>query len=789
MICCRQSFTSGGASRIGAVVVAFGFFISVPWAHGQPNKITATLDGITFDSAYDNGSLAGVTRLAYGDYEATTFTESGERGTARYWFRFTMSGVADRAITLRLDHTHNPVPFLRILAPGPGPWRRMTASEAPNTSTLVLTFGPDTQAVELAFFEPMGHLETLVAVTNIVSSSPYAAIETIGKSFEDRDIHLVTVNDSSFPEAGKKRRVWVHTRVHAGEVTSTHTMLGFLEQILEDSPTGRRLRELMTFHVVPQVNVDGIWRGHTRWDAQGVDIEREWCGLRVPEAAALKTQVDAFMATPNPISVALNLHSTVGNFVDSFFFKHVVPSVSANFELIQQRYIDALAGATPLFNNLSPHTSQLHSCAFIESYFWNNWGESVMALTKEGHYYRRITDNAWTDGAHYRAIGRAMARALIGYYDLPPAQEPILFADDFDGYPAPLVVTNAVPTNNYRLVYGTTAGSPNFTAIFGFDYSTVDFPLSIPPAPHSTGGTTKGLYLTVNKNSAYPHGSTSPAGNAAAVNLYPIGLFFSNDFALKFDLWLNWTNTATSTEHAIFGINHSGALTNRVEQMTSDGLFFGVSGDGGVSPTSTNVRDFAVLRGGGPGAAPILMVTNNTVFGPTPPLGPQFDHANPGFVGLFPALPVYGGIRAGSAGLRWVSVEVRQESRLITWLLNGAIVAQYTNQSAFTNGAIMVGYNDVFASLGDTNNFVLFDNLRVESIPAVPVELWSPRITAGEFQFSFATEPYKRYTVEHATSLSAPDWVTVTNVVGDGHTGTLSAPLQPGENYFRVRSP
>jgi hypothetical protein len=785
MIWFRQSFTPGGALRIGAVVVALGFFMSVPWVHGQPNKITVTLDGITFDSAYDNGSLAGVSRRAYGDYDATIFTESGEQGTSRYWFRFTMSGVADRTITLRLDHTHNPVPFLRILVPGPGPWRRMTASEAPNTSTLVLTLGPDTQAVELAFFEPMGHLETLVAVTNIISSSPYAAIETIGKSFENRDLHLVTVDDSSFPEAGKKR-VWVHTRVHAGEVTSTHTMLGFLEQILEDSHIGRRLREHITFHVVPQVNVDGIWRGHTRWDAQGVDIEREWCGIRVPEAAALKTQVDAFMAAPNPISVALNLHSTVGNFVDSFFFKHVVPSVSANFQIIQQRYIDALAAATPLFNNLSPHTSQLHSCAFIESYFWNNWGEALMALTKEGHYYRRTTDNAWTDGAHYRAIGRAMARALIAYYDLPPVHEPILFRDDFDEYASPVVVTNAGLVHNYRILYGAASGQPSFTAIFGFDYSAVNHPLSIPPAPHSSAGSTKGLYLTVNKNPAYPQGSTSPAGNAAAVNLYPIGQFFSNDFALKFDLWINWTNTATSTEHALFGINHSGNVTNRVAQAPSDGLFFAVDGDGGVAPTSTAVRDFAVFRGGGVGA-PILMLTNNTAFGPAPPLGHQFDHANPGFVDLFPSQPVYGGIRAGSAGLRWVSVEVRQETGLITWLLDGAIVAQYTNTTTFTNGAILLGYNDVFASMGDTNNFVIFDNLRMESIPAFPVELLSPLIAADEFRFSFATEPYKSYTVEHATSLSAPDWVTVTNVVGDGGTNTISTPLQPAENYFRVR--
>lgn len=393
-------------------------------AFAQPNKVTTTIDGITFNSAYDNGSLAAVSRRALNDYDATVYTETGEKGARKYWFRFTLSGVAGRTVTLHLDHTQNPVPFLRVLNPGPGAWRRMSASEAPDSSTLVLSFAPATQSVELAFFDPLGYGETLAAVTNLTAGSPYASVITLGQSFENHDLHLVTINNSGYPDAGK-HRVWVHARVHAGEITSTHTMLGFLEQVLEDSDTGRHLREYITFHIVPQVNVDGIHRGYTRWDAQGIDEESEWCNIRVPEVALLQAQVDGFMASPNPISVALNLHSTVGNFADSFFWKHLAPSVSVAFEGIQQDYIDAVDAATPLFDNLSAQTSQLNACTFIESYFWNHWGESVMALTHEGHFYRRITDNAWTDGAHYREVGRALARALIAYYDLPPSTDPV----------------------------------------------------------------------------------------------------------------------------------------------------------------------------------------------------------------------------------------------------------------------------------------------------------------------------------------------------------------------------
>ena len=418
---------------LGAVAqlfrLPFFLFASSLWllapASAQTNKLTLTFDGITFNSAYDNGSLAGVSRRAANDYDATLLTDIGESGTARYWFRFTMSGVAGRIVTLHLDHSQNPVPFLRVLDSRAGTWRRMTASEAPNNSTLVLSFGAGTNLVELAFFEPLGYAETLAAVTALIASDSNASTAVIGQSFEHRDLQLITVNNPRYPAAAK-HRVWLHARAHAGEVTAAHTMLGFLSQILEDSETGRRLREHVIFNIVPQLNIDGIVRGHTRWDAQGLDPEAQWCNPRTPEVAALKVQVDALMATPNPISLALNLHSTMGNYTDSFFWKHLAPSVSTTFEGIEQRYIDALNAATPLFDNRSPQNSQLNACTFIESYFWNHWGESVMALTHEGHYYRRITDNAWTDGHHYSELGRAQARALISYYNLPPTTEPDL---------------------------------------------------------------------------------------------------------------------------------------------------------------------------------------------------------------------------------------------------------------------------------------------------------------------------------------------------------------------------
>jgi hypothetical protein len=390
--------------------------LRTPSIDSLAQKITVTLQGITFDSDYDNGSLLAVREAGTDTFDCDIYEEPGELGTSKYWFRFRLSGVAGRTVTLNIDHSANPRP---VVSTGGGTWRRMTSAEAPNLSRVVLTFTAQQSSAELAFFFPLGYGEINDRVSELVQAGVGGSISELGSSYQGRPMWLVTVTDPAVPDGGK-RRVWLHARAHAGEVTASHTMLGFLEQVLEDSPLGRRLRRGCIFNVLPTQNCDGVFLGLTRWDSQGIDPERQWPNpSRIPEVANIRARVDEFMAGPNPIECALNLHSTVGNYADSFFWKHVRPSVTANFEMIEQRYIDSVDHATPLFDNLAPQTSQLSPNLFIESYFWNHWGEAVMALTYEGHYYRRITDAAYITDADYRALGRALAAAMVEYFDLP----------------------------------------------------------------------------------------------------------------------------------------------------------------------------------------------------------------------------------------------------------------------------------------------------------------------------------------------------------------------------------
>ena len=280
---------------------------------------------------------------------------------------------------------------------------------------------------------------------------------------------------------------------------------------------------------------------------------------------------------------------------------------------------------------------------------------------------------------------------------------PLLFSDDFN--------TNSAA--NWNVFWGAANNTPDYTVDFAFDYGLIPYTFNdvtalIPSAPNSLDATTRGVRLAVNRDAIATN---------AAVNLYPKNFSVTGNFALKFDLWINYpgnaggvgSGVAGSTQHGLFGINHLGTNVNwpATTVPASDGLWFAAAGEGGDS------RDYRSYVGNLAGtqtdftgsATSGLIGTNNTqaAFQPLFP-SPRFE-------------------TAGAPGKNWVEVELRQTNNIIVWLMDGTVIALRTNTSAFASGNIMLGLMDVFPSIAAParDSFVLFDNVRVENL-APPIQ-------------------------------------------------------------------
>src|SRR5215213_11767411 len=88
-------------------------------------------------------------------------------------------------------------------------------------------------------------------------------VESIGESYEGRDIWLMELTNAATGPAAEKPAFWVDGNTHAGEVTGSMAALYLIETLLEkhgseDLPT--RLLDEQAFYVLPRLSPDGAER-------------------------------------------------------------------------------------------------------------------------------------------------------------------------------------------------------------------------------------------------------------------------------------------------------------------------------------------------------------------------------------------------------------------------------------------------------------------------------------------------------------------------------------------------
>ena len=85
-------------------------------------------------------------------------------------------------------------------------------------------------------------------------------VESIGRSYEGREIPLVTVTNLGSGPASEKPAILIHAQIHASEFTGTTAALNLLDRLLHGYGEDERVTHALdtrAFYVVPRVNPDG----------------------------------------------------------------------------------------------------------------------------------------------------------------------------------------------------------------------------------------------------------------------------------------------------------------------------------------------------------------------------------------------------------------------------------------------------------------------------------------------------------------------------------------------------
>ena len=319
---------------------------------------------LSISSAFDGGNIRAL--AINGDVADLEIVKDHESDFYQ-WFYFRLTGGAGRALTLRITNCAGSAypdgwpGYRACVSTDREEWTRAETAYADGVLTISIT--PSSDSIWVAYFAPytMERHHDLVAS---VAAVPGVEYRSLGQTLDGRELDY-------FRLPGGKLQVWFYARQHPGETMAEWWMEGALERLLDEAdPVVRRLREKATFHIVPNMNPDGSFRGHLRTNAVGVNLNREWHAPSAERSPEVR-QVLAEMGRTG-VDFAMDVHgdeAIAANFLAGF---EGIPSWKKEQQAAFDAFARALVAITPDFQtekgyeipapgkaNLSMSTAQL----------------------------------------------------------------------------------------------------------------------------------------------------------------------------------------------------------------------------------------------------------------------------------------------------------------------------------------------------------------------------------------------------------------------------------------------
>ena len=222
------------------------------------------------DSAFDAGNIEVV--AVDGD-TARLKIRQDTHSEFYQWFNFRVSGAKGRELNLVIENADGAAypkgwdDYRACYTYGRDLWHRLSTTRYED-GKLIMEITPEHDLVQLAYFAPFSHERHLDMVAG---AATYAGVSyrSLGETVQGRAMDCLEFGDGH-------THVWIIARQHPGESMASHWMEGFLAQVLGGGDYAEEAKQLIRFHVVPNMNPDGSVLGNLRTNAKGANLNREW---------------------------------------------------------------------------------------------------------------------------------------------------------------------------------------------------------------------------------------------------------------------------------------------------------------------------------------------------------------------------------------------------------------------------------------------------------------------------------------------------------------------------------
>jgi predicted deacylase len=272
-------------------------------------------------------------------------------------------------------------------------------------------------------------------------------IEEIGKSYEGRPIHSVTMGQGPI-------NIFAWSQMHGNEPTHTAVLIDLID-LLQRHPDHTVAKDILTectLTLVPMLNPDGAER-YIRRNAQDIDINRDALHLATPEGRLLRKMVEQVKP-----QFAFNLHNQQpGTSVDGFHVAAVsllVPPIDipdTQTEWTEQ----ARQVAVTFLNAVRPHCKGMisrYDADFMPRCF-GEWvqQQKIATLTVEAGGWSTV-DTTPLVQVHFLGMINAFAAIANGCYTTVNPKDYDALPRSSDQYMFDIVVRDAevVPTGGHE---------------------------------------------------------------------------------------------------------------------------------------------------------------------------------------------------------------------------------------------------------------------------------------------------------------------------------------------------
>ncbi len=141
-----------------------------------------------------------------------------------------------------------------------------------------------------------------------IRSHPWVEVKSIGQTVAGRSLEIVRVGD---PLA--KHHVFLRARAHPWEAGSNWVVQGLIKRLIEEDDQTKAFRKNYCVWILPMANKDGVARGMTRFNLNGIDLNRNWklpADKRLsPENHALENWLDSMIKDQKRPDLAIEVHN------------------------------------------------------------------------------------------------------------------------------------------------------------------------------------------------------------------------------------------------------------------------------------------------------------------------------------------------------------------------------------------------------------------------------------------------------------------------------------------------